>query len=193
MDIIRINELEVYAYHGVYADEREKGQFFYVNADLYVDTRKAGMTDDLNYSVNYGTVCEFIADFMKNNTYNLIETAAEQLAQALLLEFKPGSFKPAVKTRCPIVPAAFVDSFKPFDNETKGPVTVHLHILKPLLWDEYKGMTTVKIAETVKQRIQAEMDSILYMVKNIPLLRSNRQDNRESGDENESTDIELWQ
>ena len=89
MDIIRINELEVYAYHGVYADEREKGQFFYVNADLYVDTRKAGMTDDLNYSVNYGTVCEFIADFMKNNTYNLIETAAEQLAQALLLEFKP--------------------------------------------------------------------------------------------------------
>ena len=36
MDIIRISELEVYAYHGVYADEKEKGQFFYVNADLYV-------------------------------------------------------------------------------------------------------------------------------------------------------------
>lgn len=88
MDIIRISELEVYAYHGVYADEREKGQFFYVNADLFTDTRKAGMTDDLDYSTNYGTVCEFIADFMKNNTYNLIETAAEQLAQALLLEFK---------------------------------------------------------------------------------------------------------
>ena len=78
-----------------------------------------------------------------------------------LLEFKAGSFKPAVKTRCPIVPAAFVDSFKPFDKETKGPVTVHLHILKPLLWDEYQGMTTVKIAETVKQRIQTEIDSIL--------------------------------
>lgn len=88
MDIIRISELEIYAYHGVYVEEKEKGQFFYVNADLFVDTRKAGMTDELDYSTNYGTVCEFIADFMKNNTYNLIETAAEQMAQAILLKFK---------------------------------------------------------------------------------------------------------
>lgn len=88
MDIIRIENLEVYAYHGVYKEEKEKGQFFYVNVDLYTDTRKAGMNDDLNCSTNYGTVCEFIYNFMREHTYNLIETVAEQLAQALLLEFK---------------------------------------------------------------------------------------------------------
>lgn len=88
MDIIRIDNLEVYAYHGVYDEEKEKGQYFYVNAELYTNTRKAGMNDDLDASTNYGTVCNFIHDFMTKHTYDLIETVAEQLAQALLLEFK---------------------------------------------------------------------------------------------------------
>lgn len=88
MDIIRIDNLEVYAYHGAYDEEKEKGQYFYVNAELYTNTRKAGMNDDLDASTNYGTVCDFIHDFMTKYTYDLIETVAEQLAQALLLEFK---------------------------------------------------------------------------------------------------------
>ena len=88
MDIIRIDNLEVYAYHGVYDEEKEKGQYFYVNAELYTNTRKAGMNDDLDASTNYGTVCDFIHDFMTKHTYDLIETVAERLAQALLLEFK---------------------------------------------------------------------------------------------------------
>ena len=82
MDIIRIDNLEVYAYHGVYDEEKEKGQYFYVNAELYTNTRKAGMNDDLDASTNYGTVCDFIHDFMTKHTYDLIETVAEQLAQA---------------------------------------------------------------------------------------------------------------
>ena len=88
MDIIRIDNLEVYAYHGAYDEEKEKGQYFYVNAELYTNTRKAGMNDDLDVSTNYGTVCDFIHYFMTKHTYDLIETVAEQLAQALLLEFK---------------------------------------------------------------------------------------------------------
>lgn len=88
MDIIRIDNLEVYAYHGAYDEEKEKGQYFYVNAELYTNIRKAGMNDDLDVSTNYGTVCDFIHDFMTKHTYDLIETVAEQLAQALLLEFK---------------------------------------------------------------------------------------------------------
>ena len=43
------------------------------------------MTDDLTKSIHYGEVSHFITDFMKKNTYQLIESAAEQLAQAMLL------------------------------------------------------------------------------------------------------------
>lgn len=86
-DRIKIENLEVFAYHGVFPEEREKGQPFYINAVLSVNTRKAGLEDNLDQSVNYGTVCHFMDSFMRENTYNLIEAAAERLAEAVLLAF----------------------------------------------------------------------------------------------------------
>ena len=71
-----------------------------------------------------------------------------------LLEFKGGSFKAATKTKCPIVPVALIDSFKPFDTKSIEPVTVQVHFLEPIYYDEYKEMKTTEIAETVKNRIQ---------------------------------------
>ena len=85
MDKIKIQNLEVFANHGVFLEETKLGQKFLVSAVLYTDTRAAGMTDDLTKSIHYGEVSHFITDFMKKNTYQLIESAAEQLAQAMLL------------------------------------------------------------------------------------------------------------
>lgn len=68
-------------------------------------------------------------------------------------EFKGGSFKAATKAKCPIVPVALIDSFKPFDTNSLEKVTVQVHVLKPLLYEEYKDMKTVEIAEEVKRRI----------------------------------------
>lgn len=87
MDEIRIDNLEVYAYHGVYPEENEKGQKFYVNLILYTDTHTAGLTDQLELSTNYGEVCHFITRWMQEHTCKLIETAAEKLAVAILLKF----------------------------------------------------------------------------------------------------------
>ena len=76
-----------------------------------------------------------------------------------LLEFKGGSFKAATKARCPIVPVALIDSFKPFDTNTIKPVTVQVHFLKPLLYEDYKDMKTSEIAEEVKERIEKVIES----------------------------------
>ena len=86
-DQIRIEELEVYAHHGVYPEENEKGQHFYVNATLYTNTRPAGLTDDLSLSTNYGEVCQFITEFMQQHTFQLIETVAERTAYEVLRHF----------------------------------------------------------------------------------------------------------
>ena len=88
MDEIKIEELEVYAYHGVYPEENEKGQPFFVNVILYTNTRTAGLSDELTLSTNYGEVCHFITDWMQTHTCKLIETVAELLAEELLLKFK---------------------------------------------------------------------------------------------------------
>lgn len=87
MDEIRIENLKVFANHGVYPEENENGQNFYVNAVLYADTIAAGMQDDLELSTNYGEVCHFIDSFMKAHTYKLIEAVAENMARELLLTF----------------------------------------------------------------------------------------------------------
>ena len=70
-----------------------------------------------------------------------------------LLDFKGGSFKAATKAKCPSVPVALVNSFKPFDTNSIKPVNVEVHFLKPMLYEEYKDMKTTEIAIEVKKRI----------------------------------------
>lgn len=86
MDKIIIDNLEIFANHGVFPEENENGQVFYVSAVLHTETRKAGLNDDLEQSIHYGIVSHMITDFVQGHTFNLIETVAEQLAQHLLLE-----------------------------------------------------------------------------------------------------------
>ncbi|MBO5208437.1 MAG: 2-amino-4-hydroxy-6-hydroxymethyldihydropteridine diphosphokinase [Lachnospiraceae bacterium] len=88
MDKIIIDNLKVYAHHGVYKEENENGQNFYINAVLYTDTRKAGLEDRLELSTNYGEVCQFIHQFVRGNLFKLLETLAEKLAEAILIEFR---------------------------------------------------------------------------------------------------------
>ena len=69
-------------------------------------------------------------------------------------EFKGGSFKSAMNARCPIVPVALIDSFKAFDTKSIKKLTVQIHYMKPLYYEDYKGMKSVEIAELVHDRIQ---------------------------------------
>ena len=72
--------------------------------------------------------------------------------------FKAGSFKAATKAKCPIVPVALIDSFKPFDTNSISPVTVQVHFLEPLYYEEYKDMKTTEIASLVQERIQKKIN-----------------------------------
>lgn len=71
-----------------------------------------------------------------------------------LLPFKGGTFKSAQKAKCPIVPCALIDSYKPFDEKSVAPVSVQLFYLKPMYYEEYKDMRTNEIAASVKSRIE---------------------------------------
>lgn len=93
MDKIIVSRLECFGRHGVLAEENSLGQKFIVSAELFLDLSRAGKTDDLKKSVNYAEVCRLITDFMKNNVYKLIETAAERLAELLLVTYDISSVK----------------------------------------------------------------------------------------------------
>ena len=74
-------------------------------------------------------------------------------------EFHGGSFRCAVKAKCPVVPMAFIDCYKVLDEKGSKPVTVQLHYLKPIEYAEYENMKPAELAELVKSRIQACIDA----------------------------------
>lgn len=87
MDQITIEKLTVFGNHGVYPEENKLGQKFLVSLVLYTDTRKAGMSDELESSINYGDVSQYVRQFFEENTFKLIERVAEKLAEGLLLRY----------------------------------------------------------------------------------------------------------
>ena len=103
LDQIKIEDLEVFANHGVFPEENVLGQKFVVSAILYTDTRKAGLTDELTASIHYGEVSAFITEYLKSHTYKLLERAAESLAEALLLQ-TPGLQKLELEIKKPWAP-----------------------------------------------------------------------------------------
>lgn len=86
-DYIKITNLEIYAYHGVLAEEKQKGQVFFVNLKLYMPLRKPGISDALADAVNYDEVCSLVVDVFTKEIYDLIEKAAEKTIEALLNAF----------------------------------------------------------------------------------------------------------
>ena len=86
-DTIVIKDLEVFANHGVFPEEKKLGQKFVVSAELYTDFSKSVLNDDIALSVDYSAVCNEICAFMHDNTFNLIETAASRTAEFLLEKF----------------------------------------------------------------------------------------------------------
>ena len=72
---------------------------------------------------------------------------------------KGGSFKSATKAQCPIVPVALIDSFRPFDTNSIRPVTVQVHFMEAIAYEEYKDMKTTAIAALVQERIQKVIDA----------------------------------
>lgn len=104
-----------------------------------------------------------VADEVKNGRNYLIFAEGTRSRNGNEVQpFKGGSFKAATKARCPIVPVALVNSFVPFDSSTTKPVTVQVHFLKPLYYDDYKDKKTTEIAgqvrDAIRQTIQ-EQDS----------------------------------
>ena len=73
-------------------------------------------------------------------------------------EFHGGSFRAASKAKCPIIPVAFIDSFKVLDQKGSKPLSVQIHYLKPIAYEEYQGMKAAEVAALVKARIQTAID-----------------------------------
>ncbi|WP_309381028.1 dihydroneopterin aldolase [Cerasicoccus frondis] len=84
MDKIHLRDLAFYGYHGCLDFERRDGQPFYVDLTLHLDLRPAGLSDDLEHTVNYAQVFEIVRTVVEVESHNLIERVAEHIAAQIL-------------------------------------------------------------------------------------------------------------
>ena len=73
-------------------------------------------------------------------------------------DFKYGCFISAIKAKCPIVPVAIIDSYKAFGSNSLKKVKTKVIYMKPITYDEYKGMKAPELCEMVKSIIAEEIE-----------------------------------
>ncbi|WP_233150181.1 MULTISPECIES: dihydroneopterin aldolase [unclassified Kineosporia] len=86
LDQIRIVGLTATGHHGVFEHERRDGQAFTVDVILHLDIRAAAASDDLDDTVDYGSLSVDLADAVRGTPLNLIETLASRLALMCLAD-----------------------------------------------------------------------------------------------------------
>lgn len=108
MDKIKLNKMAFYGYHGVFSEETKLGQRFIIDLEVEVDLKKAGETDNLEYSINYGQLYFDVKEIVEGKPFKLIEAVAEKIAQTLLDTYEPiNSVKVCVIKPDPPIPGHY--------------------------------------------------------------------------------------
>jgi len=84
MDKIILDGMVFFAHHGVTEEEREAGQPFEVDTEIFVDLKRAAAGDDLSKTVDYAVVYALVNEVVVEERFSLIETLAEEIAARVL-------------------------------------------------------------------------------------------------------------
>ena len=100
------------------------------------------------------TVIQNVAnEFEKGRNYLIFPEGTRSKKGNEMMEFHHGTFKCVVKAKSPILPIAVIDSYKGLDQKGSAPVTMQIHFLPPIPYEDYAGKKTKEIAELVQGRI----------------------------------------
>ena len=109
MDVIRLNKMLFYGYHGVSDSEKELGGKFEVDLEMYRSLEKPGESDNLSDTIDYEAAYKVVDLCMHNKKYFLIEALAETICKTLLNKFFINRVK--VRVRKPNAPVKGVLEF----------------------------------------------------------------------------------
>ena len=104
-DRIELRGLRVLGRHGALPQEQESAQPFQVDIDIEADLRDAGISDDLDDTVDYGDVVTTVSDVVGGESHRLLERLAERIAAELCRLPGVRSVTVAIRKLRPPVPA----------------------------------------------------------------------------------------
>ncbi|AZA56376.1 dihydroneopterin aldolase [Chryseobacterium shandongense] len=91
MSKIYLEDVKIYAYHGVLPEENIIGTYYILNAEIHIDLWKASESDDLNDTISYADVNEIIHNEMKIKS-NLLEHVAGRIISKIHEKFPEISY-----------------------------------------------------------------------------------------------------
>jgi dihydroneopterin aldolase len=83
-DSITLTGLRVNAHHGVYEFERQNGQDFVIDITVWLDLSVPAGSDDVAQTIHYGELAVEVAEAVRRDPVDLIETVAERVAAVVL-------------------------------------------------------------------------------------------------------------
>ena len=86
VDELTIAGIECHGHHGVFDFERRNGQVFVLDLTLGFDTTPAATSDDLQDTVDYGSLVETVKLAVERDPVDLIETLAARIAALCLAD-----------------------------------------------------------------------------------------------------------
>ncbi|MGB8504625.1 dihydroneopterin aldolase [Mycobacterium sp.] len=108
-DRILLHGLTVRGHHGVFEHERRDGQEFVVDITLWIDLDRAGASDDLADTIDYGELAKRAADIVGGPPRNLIEAVAADIADDVMRDERVHAVEVTIhKPQAPI-PLTFTD------------------------------------------------------------------------------------
>ena len=102
MDRITLQKMRFFGFHGCEEFEKQNGQTFEVDLEIFTDLTLPGSTDCLEDAVNYVEIFSKIKTVMEEENHQLLERVAQRIAERVLEEKRIGSV--VVRVRKPKVP-----------------------------------------------------------------------------------------
>lgn len=126
-----------------------------------IDMMKGKRLDKQDVKQSFGIIQQIAQEVSQGRRYIIFpEGGYDADKKNSLIDFKAGCFKASMKSKTPIVPVVLVDSYKVMGVNSLREVTMQVHYLKPICYEEYAGMKTQQIANLVRERIQEKLDEI---------------------------------
>ena len=97
MHKIKIKDIKVFGNHGVYENEKNKGQYFYFDIEYLSDINISKINDDIHSVVDYIDIIESAKEAFNKHRFNLIEKAANNLIETLFEKYNFKYIKVIVK------------------------------------------------------------------------------------------------
>ena len=98
-DLIRLDGMEFYAFHGVSTREKRIGRTFTVDLEIAADLSLPGLTDKLSDTINYSAIYLGVREVMEGPKRNLLESLATEIAKVVIDRFPVTSVRVSVRKR----------------------------------------------------------------------------------------------